>query len=155
MTNDIFDMLTVMCDATLLIADGNWGNTNVAEYVRSRIPNCQHVEGFRDILHPVIERRKKAMVVNEESTDKIDVAYKLFKERDKKGLCDMRGDIHTELQLINSNIYELSLDAKATEILEKSDEYNRLQKEISTNYATKQDLEKIDGILVKLINLLK
>ena len=83
------------------------------------------------------------------------MAYKLFKERDKKGLCDMRGDIHTELQSINSNIYELSLDSKATEILEKSDEYNRLQKEISTNYATKQNLEKIDGILIKLINLLK
>lgn len=147
-------MLQVMCDAAILIADGNWEDANVAEYVRSRIPDCQHVEGFRDILHPVIEKRKKA-TVNEESVDRIDVAYKLFKERDKKGLCDMRGDIHTELQLISSNIYELSLDSKATEILEKSDEYNRLQKEISTNYATKQNLEKIDGILIKLINLLK
>lgn len=148
-------MLTVMCDAAILIADGNWGDTNVVEYVRSRIPNCQHVEGFRDILHPVIERRKKASVINEESsTDRIDVAYRLFKERDKKGLCDMRGQVHIELQTVHGNIHELSLNAKAAEILEKSDEYNRLQKEISANHSTKQDLEKIDGLLVKLINLL-
>ena len=92
MTNNtnIFDMLTVMCDAAILIADGNWGDTNVAEYVRSRIPDCQHVEGFRDILNPVIARRKKA-TANEESTDRIDEAYRLFQQRDKKGLCDMRG----------------------------------------------------------------
>lgn len=147
-------MLAVMCDATLLIADGNWGNTNVAEYVRSRIPDCQHVEGFRDILHPVIERRKKATAVNEESTDRIDVAYRLFQERDKKGLDDMRGQIHIELQTVHGNIYELSLNAKAAELLEKSDEYNKLQREISVNHSTKQDLEKLDGLLVKLINLL-
>lgn len=152
--NNIFDMLTVMCDATLLIADGNWGNTNVAEYVRSRIPNCQHVEGFRDILHPVIERRKKAPVVNEESTDRIEVAYRLFQARDKKSLEDMRAQIHIEQQVVHGNIYDMSLNAKAAEILEKSDEYNRLQREISVNHSTKQDLEKIDGLLVKLINLL-
>jgi hypothetical protein len=151
--NNIFDMLTVMCDATLLIADGNWGDTNVEEYVRSRIPNCQHVEGFRDILNSVIRRRKKVMV-NEESTDRIDEAYRLFQERDKRGLCDMRGQIHTELQVVHSNIYELSLNAKAAELLEKSEEYNRLQKELSANHSTKQNLEKIDGLLVKLINLL-
>lgn len=151
---NIFEMLTVMCDAAILIADGNWGDTNVAEYVRSRIPNCQHVEGFRDILHPVIARRKKAEATNEESSDRIDVAYKLFQERDKKGLCDMRGQIHTELQIVHGNIYELSLNAKAAELLEKSEEYNRLQKELSANHATKQSLEKIDGLLVKLINLL-
>lgn len=146
-------MLTVMCDAAILIADGNWGDTNVAEYVRSRIPDCQHVEGFRDILHPVIARRKKA-TANEESTDRIDEAYRLFQQRDKKGLCDMRGQIHTELQVVHSNIYELSLNAKAAELLEKSEEYNRLQKELSANHSTKQNLEKIDGLLVKLINLL-
>ena len=155
MTNNtnIFDMLTVMCDAAILIADGNWGDTNVAEYVRSRIPDCQHVEGFRDILNPVIARRKKA-TANEESTDRIDEAYRLFQQRDKKGLCDMRGQIHTELQVVNSNIYELSLNAKAAELLEKSEEYNRLQKELSANHSTKQNLEKIDGLLVTLINLL-
>lgn len=39
MTNDkIFDMLVVMCDAAILIADGNWGDKNVAEYVRSLNP---------------------------------------------------------------------------------------------------------------------
>lgn len=146
-------MLTVMCDAAILIADGNWGDTNVAEYVRSRIPDCQHVEGFRDILNPVIARRKKA-TANEESTDRIDEAYRLFQQRDKKGLCDMRGQIHTELQVVHSNIYELSLNAKAAELLEKSEEYNRLQKELSANHSTKQNLEKIDGLLVKLINLL-
>lgn len=151
--NNIFDMLTVMCDAAILIADGNWGDTNVAEYVRSRIPDCQHVEGFRDILNPVIARRKKA-TANEESTDRIDEAYRLFQQRDKKGLCDMRGQIHTELQVVHSNIYELSLNAKAAELLEKSEEYNRLQKELSANHSTKQNLEKIDGLLVKLINLL-
>lgn len=147
-------MLQVMCDAAVLIADGNWGDTNVSEYVKSRIPNCQHVEGFRDILNPVIARRKKATVISEESTDRIDVAYRFFKERDKKSLCDLRGQVHIELQTVHGNIYELSLDAKAAEILEKSDEYNRLQKEISANHSTKQDLEKIDGLLVKLINLL-
>lgn len=147
-------MLAVMCDATLLIADGNWGDTNVAEYVRSRIPDCQHVEGFRDILHPVIERRKKATAVNEESTDRIDVAYRLFQARDKKGLDDMRGQIHIEQQVIHGNIQELTLNAKAAEILEKASEYNRFQKEISANLSTKQDLEKIDGLLIKLINLL-
>ena len=152
--NNIFDMLAVMCDATLLIADGNWGDANVAEYVRSRIPDCQHVEGFRDILHPVIERRKNATVVNEKSTDRRDVAYRLFQERDKKGLDDMRGQIHIEQQVIHGNIQELTLNAKAAEILEKADEYNRFQKEISANLSTKQDLEKIDGLLVKLINLL-
>ncbi len=152
--NNIFDMLTVMCDATLLIADGNWGNTNVAEYVRSRIPNCQHVEGFRDILHPVIERRKKAPVVNEESTDRKEVAYRLFQSRDKKSLEDMRGQIHIEQQVVHGNIQELTLNAKAAEILEKADEYNRLQTEISANLSTKNDLEKIDELLVKLINLL-
>lgn len=146
-------MLTVMCDAAILIADGNWGDANVAEYVRSRIPDCQHVEGFRDILNPVIARRKKA-TANEESTDRIDEAYRLFQQRDKKGLCDMRGQIHTELQVVHSNIYELSLNAKAAELLEKSEEYNRLQKELSANHSTKQNLEKIDGLLVKLINLL-
>ena len=146
-------MLTVMCDAAILIADGNWGDTNVAEYVRSRIPDCQHVEGFRDILNPVIARRKKA-TATEESTDRIDEAYRLFQQRDKKGLCDMRGQIHTELQVVHSNIYELSLNAKAAELLEKSEEYNRLQKELSANHSTKQNLEKIDGLLVKLINLL-
>lgn len=151
--NNIFEMLTVMCDAAILIADGNWGDTNVAEYVRSRIPDCQHVEGFRDILNPVIARRKKA-AANEESTDRIDEAYRLFQQRDKKGLCDMRGQIHTELQVVHSNIYELSLNAKAAELLEKSEEYNRLQKELSANHSTKQNLEKIDGLLVKLINLL-
>jgi hypothetical protein len=152
--NNIIDMLTVMCDAAILIADGNWGDTNVVEYVRSRIPDCQHVEGFRDILHPVIERRKKATAVNEESTDRIDVAYRLFQERDKKGLDDMRGQIHIEQQVIHGNIQELTLNAKAAEILEKADEYNRFQKEISANLSTKQDLEKLDGLLVKLINLL-
>ena len=145
-------MLTVMCDAAILIADGNWGNTNVSEYVRSRIPNCQHVEEFRDILHPVIERRKKS--VNEESTDRIDEAYRLFQERNKKSLCDMRGQIHTELQVVHNNIYELSLNAKAAEILEKSEEYSRIQKELSANHSTKQDLEKVDGLIVRLINLL-
>ena len=152
--NNIFDMLTVMCDATLLIADGNWGDANVSEYVRSRIPACQHVEGFRDILNPVIEKRKKATVNEESSEDRIDVAYRLFQARDKKSLCDLRGQIHIELQTVHGNIYELSLNAKAAEILEKVDEYNRLQKDISANHATKQDLEKIDGLLVKLINLL-
>ena len=156
MTNNtnIFDMLTVMCDAAILIADGKWGETNVIEYVQSRIPDCQHVEGFRDILHPVIERRKKATVVNEESTDRIDIAYRLFQERDKKGMCEIRGQIHTELQAVNRNIYELSLNAKAAAILEKSEEYNRLQKELSVNHAAKQNLEKIDGLFVKLINIL-
>jgi hypothetical protein len=153
--NNIFDMLTVMCDAAILIADGNWGDTNVAEYVRSRIPDCQHVEGFRDILHPVIKRRKKATVMNEESTDRIDVAYRLFQERDKKGLCDLRGQIHTELQVVHNNIYELSLNAKAAEFLEKSEEYNRLQKELSANHSAKQSIEKIDGLIVKLINLIR
>lgn len=142
-----------MCNATILIVEGKWGDTNVAEYVRSQIPDCQHVEGFRDILHPVIEKRKKA-TANEESTDRIDEAYRLFQQRDKKGLCDMRGQIHTELQVVHSNIYELSLNAKAAELLEKSEEYNRLQKELSANHSTKQNLEKIDGLLVKLINLL-
>lgn len=142
-----------MCNATILIVEGKWGDTNVAEYVRSQIPDCQHVEGFRDILHPVIEKRKKA-TVNEESTDRIDEAYRLFQQRDKKGLCDMRGQIHTELQVVHSNIYELSLNAKAAELLEKSEEYNRLQKELSANHSTKQNLEKIDGLLVKLINRL-
>lgn len=84
MTNNIFDMLVVMCDAAILIADGNWGDKNVAEYVRSRIPDCQHIEGFRDILHPVIERRKKKPVEAESTEEKTDVIYKLFKERDKK-----------------------------------------------------------------------
>lgn len=142
-----------MCDATILIVEGKWGDTNVAEYVRSRIPECQHVEGFRDILHPVIEKKRKA-TVNEESEDRIDVAYRLFQARDKKSLCDLRGQIHVELQVVHGNIYELSLNAKAAEILEKADEYNRLQREISANHSTKQDLEKLDGVLVKLINLL-
>lgn len=93
-------------------------------------------------------------MVNEESTDRIDEAYRLFQERDKRGLCDMRGQIHTELQIVHSNIYELSLNAKAAELLEKSEEYNRLQKELSANHSTKQNLEKIDGLIVKLINLL-
>lgn len=156
MTNDkIFDMLQVMCDAAILICDDNWGDANVAEYVRSRVPDCQHVEAFRDILHPVIARRKKATAMNEESTDRIDTIYKLFQERDKKGLCDLRGQIHIELQVINKNIFELTLNAKSAEILEKSDEYSRLQKEISANYSSKQDLEKLDGLIVKLVNLLK
>lgn len=156
MTNNIFDMLQVMCDAAILIADDNWGDANVAEYVRSRVPDCQHVEAFRDILHPVIARRKKkATATNEEPTDKIDTIYKLFQERDKKGLCDLRGQIHTELQVINNNIFELSLNAKAAEILEKSEEYSRLQKEIGANHSSKQELEKLDGLIVKLINLLK
>ena len=151
--NNIFDMLQVMCNATILIEEGKWGDTNVAEYVRSQIPECQHVEGFREILHPVIEKKRKA-TVNEESEDRIDVAYRLFQARDKKSLCDMRGQLHVELQVVHGNIYELSLNAKAAEILEKADEYNRLQREISVNHSTKQDLEKIDGLLVKLINLL-
>lgn len=156
MTNDkIFDMLVVMCDAAILIADGNWGDKNVAEYVRSRIPDCQHIEGFREILHPVIERRKKKPVEAESTEEKTDVIYKLFKERDKKGLCDLRGDIHTKLQELNGNIYEFSLDAKAAEILEKAEEYNKLQEKIGASHAIKQELEKLDGLIVKLINLLK
>lgn len=151
--NSIIDMLTVMCDAAILIADGNWGDADVEKYVRSRIPDCQHVEGFRDILHPVIKRRKKA-TVNEESEDRIDVAYRLFQTRDKRGLEDMRGQIHMEQQVVRGNIHELSLNAKAAEILEKADEYNRLQREIGSNHSTNQDLEKLDEVLVKLINLL-
>lgn len=104
--------------------------------------------------HPVIERRKKATVVNEEPVDRMDAAYRLFQERDKNGLGNMLGQIRMELQVVHENVYELSLNAKAAEILEKADEYNRLQKEISVNHSTKQDLEKLDGLLVKLINLL-
>lgn len=155
MTNNtnIFDMLQVMCDAAILIADGNW-NANVEEYVRSRVPNCQHVDAFRDILHPVIERRKKATIVDEESTDRIDVAYKLFQERDKQGLGNMLGQIRIELQVVRRTIYDLSLNAKAAELLEKSEEYNKLQKELSDNHSTKQSFEKIEGLIIKLINLL-
>ena len=89
------------------------------------------------------------------SEEKVDVIYKLFKERDKKGLCDLRSEIHIELQELNTSIYEFSLDAKAAEILEKADEYNRLQSEIGDRHARKQELEKLDGLIVKLINLLK
>lgn len=89
------------------------------------------------------------------SEEKIDVIYKLFKDRDKKGLCDLRTDIHTKLQELNGNIYDLSIDAKGAEILEKSDECSRLQKEISNMDIAKQELEKLDGLIVKLINLLK
>lgn len=89
------------------------------------------------------------------SEERINVIYKLFKERDKKALCDLRSEIHTDLQTLNGNIYELSIDAKGAEILEKADEYNKLQEEISKMHASKQELEKIDGLIVKLINLLK
>lgn len=155
--NNIFDMLQVMCDAAILIADGNWGDTNVAEYVRSRIPNCQHVEGFRDILHPVIERRKKAVEpVQEErkSDDTINVIEELFLARDKKGLENIRGQIHAQIHVASSNIYDLGLNAKGMEILGKSDQVAKCQDEMAINSQLKRELEALDNKVIKLMNLI-
>lgn len=163
MANDLFNMLSVMCDAAVMIADGNWGDTNVAEYVRSRVPgiNSPEVECYRDILYPVIARRQVSQDIYESveekqrPSEKEACAIQFALDRNLSELSKLRDQVDAEIVECSNYINDLSRNIQIATIIEDKALENKMRSDYASASEVKGDLEDLADKIKKLINIIK
>lgn len=159
--SNVFDMLSVMCDMAIMIADGNWGDTNVAQYVRSHIPNCEHVEAFRDILHPVIARRQVSQEICELVEDKQmplekkACATQLALDRNVGELTKLRDQVNAEIRVCNETLSHLARNMQIAKIMRNTDLEGKVRSEYASMIEVKKNSEELVNQIVELINIIK
>lgn len=163
MANNLFNMLSVMCDAAVMIADGNWGDTNVAEYVRSHVPGIDpsEVECYRDILHPVIARRQVSQDIYESveekqrPLEKEACAIQFALDRNLPELAKLRDEVDAEILECNNYIDDLSRNIQIADVMENKDLEDKMRSDYASASEVKGNLEDLADKIKKLINIIK